>query len=108
MAPDSSPGLHGAVLHYWTPSLFSLSLSPIYFPPPSLLPQNSLTEESVYQHMALASTAFAFSWSKWNNETSRGKFVVRAAESTSKQNSEQVRGSPAFFWSLFQQSSYLL
>ena len=46
--------------------------------------------------MALASTAFAFSWSKWNNEASRGKFVVRAAKCTSKQNTEQVCAGVVF------------
>ena len=50
--------------------------------------------------MALASTAFAFSWSKWNSEASRGKFVVRAAECTSKQNTEQVRAG-VVLWSCF-------
>ena len=55
--------------------------------------------------MALASTAFAFYWSKWNSEASRGKFVVRAAECTSKQNTEQVCALELFsgvvFWSCF-------
>ena len=37
----------------------------------------------MYQSMSLASSGFAFQWSRWNNEVSRGKVVLRVAQPTS-------------------------
>jgi len=37
-------------------------------------------ESSVYEQMALASSAFAFSWSRWNADCGEKRQIVRAAE----------------------------
>ena len=34
----------------------------------------------MYQSMSLASSGFAFQWSRWNGEVSRGKVVLRVAQ----------------------------
>ena len=39
-----------------------------------------MVELSVYQSMSLASSGFAFQWSRWNSEVSRGKVVLRVAQ----------------------------
>ena len=47
------------------------------------LVQRPVVELSVYQSMSLASSGFAFQWSRWNGEVSRGKVVLRVAQPSS-------------------------
>lgn len=43
--------------------------------------KNSVTEDRLYQHMALTSSAFAFSWSKWNNQVKDDEqIIIQAAQ----------------------------
>ena len=37
----------------------------------------------MYQSMSLASSGFAFQWSRWNSEVSRSKVVLRVAQPSS-------------------------
>ena len=45
--------------------------------------QRPVVALSVYQSMSLASSGFAFQWSRWNSEVSRGKVVLLVAQPTS-------------------------
>lgn len=42
--------------------------------------QRPVVELSVYQSMSLSSSGFAFQWSRWNSEVSRGKAILRVAQ----------------------------
>ncbi|XP_070551634.1 dynein axonemal intermediate chain 7-like isoform X2 [Ptychodera flava] len=46
----------------------------------SISEKEDLTEEGVYQQMALTASHFAFSWSKWNAESGTEKIVVQGTE----------------------------
>ncbi len=86
---------HSMSSHFHSQTL-SLGLLMSFFlyppPPPTPLSQNPSIELSVYQHMALAAPAFAFSWSQWNGAASRNKFILKACECLKEQSSSEVCG----------------
>jgi cancer susceptibility candidate protein 1 len=42
--------------------------------------KNSELEVSVYRHIAMAAAAFQFSWSHWNRESGRNRYILQCAE----------------------------
>ncbi|XP_070553150.1 dynein axonemal intermediate chain 7-like isoform X8 [Ptychodera flava] len=46
----------------------------------SISEKEDLTEEGVYQQMALTASHFAYSWSKWNAESGTEKIVIQGTE----------------------------
>lgn len=40
------------------------------------LPQHEVVEQWAYKQMALLSSAFAFSWSKWNGECEKKEMII--------------------------------
>ena len=47
--------------------------------------QEDEIETLMYEQMALASSAFAFSWSRWNADCGEKRMIVRAAENLTTQ-----------------------
>ena len=37
-------------------------------------------EENLYQQMSLTASAFAYTWSKWNADCGKDKFILQAIE----------------------------
>jgi hypothetical protein len=66
--------------------------------------QHPVLEEWCYEQMALAASAFAFSWSKWNSDTQdKEKILFQGSETLSDEPLLEVKLSPflSFFYFLF-------
>ena len=53
----------------------------------------------MYQSMSLASSGFAFQWSRWNSEVSRSKAVLRVAQPST--TSGTVTSSEGLSWTTY-------
>lgn len=42
--------------------------------------QDLKLEKNIYEQMALTSSSFAYSWSRWNSDCGKEKIVVQATE----------------------------
>ena len=76
---------------------------PTLSPPPHLFPslQRPVVELSVYQSMSLASSGFAFQWSRWNSEVSRSKAVLRVAQLSSSSTPAAAMTSEHLSWTTY-------